>query len=88
MLGALRQFRSYPLQSALIVLAVALGVATVTAVVALLEQTTAQLSNDGLWAREITLQTKANDPSAFYGDEVVPVREVGLLDEAKVSLTA
>ena len=85
--AAFRQFKTYPLQSLLIALAVALGVATVTAVVAFFVQTNAQLDDSQLWQRQITLQTKANDSSAFYSGEVVPVREVGTLDEEKVSLS-
>ena len=87
-MGAFRQFKTYPLQSLLIALAVALGVATVTAVVATFNQYNSQLSSSQLWSRQITLQTKENDWSAFYnGGEPVPVREVGLLDEEKVTLS-
>ena len=88
MTPAFRQFKTYPLQSLLIALAVALGVATVTAVVATFAQTNAQLNDSQLWFRQITLQTKANDWGAFYNSgEVVPVREIGSLNEEKVSLS-
>ncbi len=87
-LAAFRQFKTYPLQSLLIALAVALGVAVVTAVAATFNQYNAQLNSSLLSQRQITLQTKENDWSAFYnGGESVPVREVGLSNEKKVSLT-
>ena len=87
MLAAFRQFKTYPLQSVLIILAVALGVAVVTAVAALLGQSFSQLNDAALWSRQLTLQTKANDQGAFYRGDAAPVREVGLLNEEKVSLT-
>ncbi|CAN5878451.1 ABC transporter permease [soil metagenome] len=88
MLGAFRQFKAYPLQSLLIALAVALGVAVVTAVAATFSQYNRQLGSNELWQRQITLQTKSNNWNAFYsGGETIPVREVGRLDDEKVALT-
>ena len=83
-----RGFKTYPLQSVLIILAVALGVAVVTAVAATFNQSLSQLDGDELWQRQITLQTRENDQAAFYnGGDAVPVREVGLLNEEKATLT-
>ena len=88
MLAAFRQFRTYPLQSVLIILAVALGVAVVTAVAATFAQFSNQMDSSQLWQRQILLQPKASDWSGFYnGANSLPVREVGLVDEEKVSLT-
>jgi putative ABC transport system permease protein len=87
---AFRQFRSYPLQSALIILAIALGVAVVTMVAASLQTTNRTLrdQDDQLWNREIRMVSKKNDWSAFYqGGKPIPVREVGLLTDEKVVLT-
>jgi putative ABC transport system permease protein len=87
---AFRQFRSYPLQSVLIVLAIALGVAVVTMVAASLQATNAQSAaqEDQLWSREIRMQEKKNDWSAFFqGGKTIPVREVGLATDEKVVLT-
>jgi putative ABC transport system permease protein len=86
---AFRQFRSYPLQSVLIVLAIALGVAVVTMVAASLQASNAQTSEqqDMLWNRELRMSEKKNDWSAFYqGGKTIPVREVGLVTDEKVTL--
>lgn len=84
---AFKQFRTYPVQSVLIVVAVALGVAVVTAVAATLQQTDTQYE-DSLYVRTITLVPKKNDNGAFYrGGEQLPVREIGLLNEESVQLT-
>jgi putative ABC transport system permease protein len=83
-----RQFRSRPLQSALTVIAVALGVAVVTAVAAFLDisrQTQTTLINS-LWAREITLQTTDDDYTAFSEDGQDVVREVGLVADETITL--
>ncbi len=89
-LKAWSQFRSYPLQSVLIILAIALGVAVVTMVAASLQSSNA-LSNsqlDQLWSREMRLQSKKNDWSAFYQSSTpIPVREVGLATDEKVVLS-
>lgn len=85
-----RQFRSYPLQSVLIILAIALGVAVVTMVAASLQATNAQLSGqeDQLWSRELRMVSRKNDYSAFYqGGRPIPVREVGLASDEKVVFT-
>ncbi len=87
---AFRQFRSYPLQSVLIILAIALGVAVVTMVAASLQATNAQSAaqEDQLWSREIRMVEKKNDWAAFYqGGRTVPVREVGLASDEKVVIT-
>ncbi len=87
---AFRQFRSYPLQSVLIVLAIALGVAVVTMVAASLQTTNSTLSeqNEQLWNRELRLVSKKNDWNAFYqGVKPIPVREVGLVTDEKVVLS-
>jgi putative ABC transport system permease protein len=87
---AFRQFRSYPLQSVLIILAIALGVAVVTMVAASLQATNAQSAaqQDQLWSREIRMISKKNDYSAFYqGGRPLPVREVGLATDEKVVLS-
>jgi putative ABC transport system permease protein len=87
---AFRQFRSYPLQSVLIVLAIALGVAVVTAVAAVFQSNNASqaFQRDQLWNRELRMQSKKNDWNAFYqGTKPLPVREVGLLEDESVTLT-
>jgi ABC-type antimicrobial peptide transport system permease subunit len=89
LIKAWSQFRSYPLQSVLIILAIALGVAVVTMVAASLQATNNLVAeqNDQLWSREMRLQAKKNDWSAFYqGAKPIPVREVGLLSDQKVIL--
>jgi putative ABC transport system permease protein len=82
-----RQFRSRPLQAILTILAVALGVAVVTAVAAFLDinrqsQKTFINSHE---ARMLTLQTLEDDYNAFAGDDAL-VREVGLMDDQGVTL--
>jgi putative ABC transport system permease protein len=87
---AFRQFRSYPLQSVLIILAIALGVAVVTMVAASLQSSSAvsEEQQDQLWNREMRLQSKKNDWRAFYqGNKPIPVREVGLATDEKVVLS-
>jgi putative ABC transport system permease protein len=87
---AFRQFRSYPLQSVLIVLAVALGVAVITMVAASLysSRATSQEQQNQLWNRELRMQSKKDDWGAFYqGGKPIPVREVGLATDEKVTLT-
>ena len=86
----LRQFRSQPLQSLLTVLALMLGVAVVTAVAAFLgvgSQTQAAFSRS-LWAREMTLQTREDDYQAFSEGDAGLVREVGLENDAPITLSA
>lgn len=87
--GVSRQFRSYPLQSALLVAAVALGVAVVTAVAAFLDlnrQAERRLTGS-VWARQIELEPKENNWGGFYIDgEPTPVRELGRVGDAPVTL--
>lgn len=87
--GVSRQFRSYPLQSVLLVAAVALGVAVVTAVAAFLDlnrQAERRLTGS-VWARQIELEPKENDRGAFYaGGTPTPVRELGLEGEEPATL--
>ena len=81
-----RQFRSYPLQSALIVVAVALGVGVVTAVAAFLEigQRAEQQLSDSLWARRITVQAVEDDWQGLFD---APVRKLGAANSERVRLT-
>ena len=85
-----RQFRTYGLQSALIVLAIAFGVAVVVAVAAFIDlgrQADRQFTGS-VWAREITLTSKEGDWSAFWAGGVTqPVRELGRSDGAPVELS-
>ena len=85
-----RRFRSRPLQSLLTVLALTLGVAVVTAVAAFLEigRQTERAFAASLWARELTLQTREEDYNAFSERDAGLVREVGLPDDAPVTLSA
>ena len=85
-----RRFRSRPLQSFLTVLALTLGVAVVTAVAAFLEvgRQTERAFAASLWAREMTLQTREEDYEAFSEQNAGLVREVGLPDDAPVTLSA
>lgn len=88
---SLRQFRTQPLQSLLIVVAVALGVGVVTAVAALLDigrQSQAQFDEE-LIARELTLQAVENDTSAFTSPGLTPVdvRQIGLVSDEPVTFT-
>lgn len=86
----LRQFRSRPLQSFLTIMALMLGVAVATAVAAFLEigRQTQETFARSLWAREMTLQTREDDNRAFSEGNAGLVREVGLEDDAPVTLTA
>ena len=85
-----RQFHTYGLQSALIVLAIAFGVAVVVAVAAFIDfgrQADRQFTGS-VWAREITLTSKEGDWGAFWAGGVVqPVRELGRSDDAPVELS-
>ena len=85
----LRQFRSYPLQSILIVLAVALGVGVVTAVAAFLTlgQRAERQLVDSLWAREITLQTRDDDLFSATKEDGSLIHEVGRLGDEPITLT-
>ena len=73
-------FRGRVLESLLIVVSVAVAVAAVTAVTNMMAFTQRGISDfsESLYARQITLRTKAGDYSAFY-QGVVPtdVREIG-----------
>lgn len=88
---ALWQFRSRPLESALIVVAVALGVAVVTAVAAVLDlDRQARARYDALLAsREITLQPVESDPNAFKlpGGVSVPARRLGAVGDQAPSMS-
>ena len=85
-----RQFRTYGLQSALIVLAIAFGVAVVVAVAAFIDlgrQADRQFTGS-VWAREITLTSKEGDWSAFWAGGIAqPVRELGQTDAVPVELS-
>lgn len=84
-----RLFRSGALQSLLIVVAVALGVAVVTAVVAYIGSSYRQqavLQGD-LSFREITVQSRVDDPNLFAGGEPLPQR-IGPVSLEPVVLTA
>ena len=87
---AMRQFRSYPLQSVLLVTAIALGIAVVTAVAAFLDlnrQAERRLIRS-VWARQIKLEPKENDWSTFWaGGSPMPVRELGLAGEEPAELS-
>ena len=86
----LRQFRVRPLQSFLIVLAIALGVAVITAVTAFLDIGTAS-SRDfaaSVAGRRITLTPKASDWQAFYeGPVPIPVVKLGAADDEPIVFT-
>lgn len=86
----MRQFRSYRLQSFLIVMAIALGIAVITAVAAFIDlsRQAERRFTESVWAREITLQPKEGDWGAFYaGGKVTPVRELGRADDEPVELS-
>ena len=90
--GALfRQFRTRRLESVLIVVAVALGVAVVTAVAAFLDIGRQAEDNfiANLNVRELGLRARSEDTSTFYapGEAPAAVREVGTADDAPVALT-
>jgi putative ABC transport system permease protein len=84
------QFRSRPLQSVLITLAVALGVAVITAVAAFLDIGSASSLEfeKSVEGRKITITAKANDWGAFYeGGVANPVIKLGSVEAASVKLT-
>lgn len=88
-LSPFRQFRTYGMQSALIVLAIAFGVAVVVAVAAFIDlgQQADRQFTSSVWAREITLQPKEGDWGAFWaGGTVQAVRELGLSGAEPVAL--
>ncbi len=82
-------FRSGTLQSFLIVVAVALGVAVVTAVVAYIGSSYRQqaILQSDLRFREITVVGRADDPELFAGGEPLP-RRIGAVSLKPVILTA
>lgn len=82
----LRQFRRYPWQSLLIVVAVALGVAVITSVAAVIRPNGRDTFSDTLYYREIKLTAKADDRGAFYQDNL-PVYEIGAADDEPLVLT-
>jgi ABC-type antimicrobial peptide transport system permease subunit len=85
-----KQFRTRGLQSALIVLAVALGVAVITAVAAFLEIGSASSREfaESVEGRKIQLVIKANDWQAFYqGDATIPALKVGSVEEEPVTFS-
>ena len=84
-----RRFFSSPLQSGLTLLALALGVAAVTAIAAFisvsrLSQTALTTS---LWAREMTMQTRENDIYGATEDDGRLIHEVGRLGDEPIMLT-
>jgi hypothetical protein len=85
-----RQFRSRPLQSVLITLAVALGVAVITAVAAFLDigSSSSREFAESVEGRKIQLVIKVNDWQAFYeGDATIPAVKVGSVEEEPVTFT-
>jgi putative ABC transport system permease protein len=84
-----RQFRSRPLQSLLIVVAIALGVAVVTAVVAYMQLSNrqAQLAKNSSDARTLILSSKQNDFSNLVSANPAPVRKVGTSQDKTVTFT-
>ena len=84
-----RRFFSSPLQSGLTLLALALGVAAVTAIAAFisvsrLSQTALTTS---LWAREMTMQTREDDIYRATEDDGTLIHEVGRLGDELITLT-
>ena len=84
-----QQFRARPLQTVLTILALALGVAAVTAIAAFInvsqrEQTALTSS---LWAREMTMQTRENDIYGATEDDGRLIHEVGRLGDEPIMLT-
>ena len=84
-----RQFRARPLQTVLTILALALGVAAVTAIAAFInvsqrEQTALTSS---LWAREMTMQTREDDIYGATEDDGTLIHEVGRLGDEPITLT-
>jgi putative ABC transport system permease protein len=85
-----RQFRSRPLQSVLITLAVALGVAVITAVAAFLDigSSSSRAFAESVEGRKIQLVIKTEDWQAFYqGDATIPAVKVGSVEEEPVTFT-
>jgi ABC-type antimicrobial peptide transport system permease subunit len=85
-----RQFGSRPLQSALITLAVALGVTVITAVAAFLDigSSSSRAFAESVEGRKIQLVIKANDWLAFYqGDATIPALKVGDVEEETVTFS-
>ena len=85
----LRRLTSSPLQSALTLLALALGVAAVTAIAAFINvnrQAQTALTTS-LWARELTLQTKKDDLYNAAEEDGRLIHEVGRLGDAPITLT-
>jgi putative ABC transport system permease protein len=84
-----RQFRSRPLQTALTILAVALGVAVVTAVAAFLDinRQSQKTFINSVQARSITLQTREDDSANSSDWNSSLVTEVGLVDDQPITLT-
>ena len=88
--GYIRQFfRGGSLQSLLIVVAVALGVAVVTAVIAYIGSSYEQQARlqSNLSFRELTVVSRADDPELFAGGEPLPQR-IGSVSLEPVVLTA
>ena len=84
-----RRLTSSPLQSALTLLALALGVAAVTAIAAFINvnrQAQTALTTS-LWARELTLQTREDDLSNAAEEDGSLIHEVGRLGDEPITLT-
>ena len=84
-----QQFRARPLQAILTILALALGVAAVTAIAAFInvsrrEQTALTIS---LWARELTMQTREDDLYNAAEEDGSLVHEVGRVGDEPIMLT-
>ncbi len=85
----LRRLTSSPLQSALTLLALALGVAAVTAIAAFIDvnrQAQTALTTS-LWARELTVQTREDDLSNAAEEDGSLIHEVGRLGDEPITLT-
>jgi ABC-type antimicrobial peptide transport system permease subunit len=84
-----RQFRSRPLQAMLTILAVALGVAVVTAVAAFLDinRQSQKAFINSLKTRSISLQTREDDSANSSDWNSSLVTEVGLVDDQPITLT-
>lgn len=87
--GILRSFRGGAVQPLLIVVAAALGVAVVTAVVAYIGSSYQQqaLMEQDLSFREITVQSRTDDPGLYDSSEPLP-RRVGSVSVQPVVLRA
>ena len=85
----LRRLASSPLQSALTLLALALGVAAVTAIAAFIDvNARAQTAlTTSLWARELTMQTREDDLSNAAEEDGSLIHEVGRLGDEPITLT-